>query len=195
MYFELVIGEGPSRKRRSTCKKVDYAKVLQGPTIDGVEDEDEEYVPDPVHHHGRSPSSTKSTARKKTTAPPPSSGKKGRGRPPKSAKPVVVPPKQRARDPAFKLPAEKSSREATCQVCRKVFPSHYLAEHMNVAHNAVLGQPCLICGKFFESSYKAIKHLLTHVPEKAFGCSRCHATFKTAGNSVLTINSVGVLLN
>lgn len=44
-----------------------------------------------------------------------------------------------------------------------------------MAHNAVAGQPCLICGKVFENSYKAIKHLLTHVPGepnliKLFNC-------------------------
>lgn len=55
-------------------------------------------------------------------------------------------------------------------------------------------QPCLICGKGFENSYKAIKHLLTHVPEKAFGCSRCHETFSTAGKILMMILMIVVLM-
>lgn len=133
------LGEGSSnRRRRSTCKKVDYAEVHRRPRIDGIEDPDGNEECTPKASHGRR-KGNKTTARKMTPAPPPSaSPRKGRGRPRKNSKQVVVPPtKLKSIDPAFKMPAEKSSREATCQVCRKVFPTHYLAEHMNVAHNAV----------------------------------------------------------
>jgi uncharacterized C2H2 Zn-finger protein len=196
---------------------------LEGPHIDGVDDDnDEEWVEEKKKN-------SKITARKKTggAPPPPPPQKRSRGRPSKSSastkpKLVVPPPKSSSKDPAFKSPADKS-REATCQLCRKVFPSAYLAEHMNVSHNAVQGQPCLICGKvslfycfvgkvhlkikkiiqtlfflflqFFENSYKAIKHLLTHVPEAAFGCSRCHDTFKTAGKKISKSSLILILTN
>lgn len=109
---------------------------MDGPSIGENDDDDEEWN----EPRGDKRKGGKVTARKKTAGPPPS--KKGRGRPSKnSSKPkvVVAPPKSSHRDPTFKSPADKS-RESTCQICRRMYPTAYLAEHMNVAHNAVQGQ-------------------------------------------------------